>query len=236
MSEKQVESGQEEPGAEELPKPKYSEPSADEPTSQAAGPDAKQIEELVRQEVDRRFQSGKDRRFNELEKQYGELSEFKSALDAVKNGADPEKIISSMEKKNLIQRIEALEKGGPSSSQPSPGKSEADEAFDKARALIEEAGLGNDVEVVKLMGGNYKNPAEMLFTVTEHVLKSQQQTPASPGGIVQPGGGGSSTKSDLDAEKKKEIAESVKGLSGQARVAKINEIESKYNRLKAERS
>jgi hypothetical protein len=66
--------------------------------------------------------------------------------------------------------------------------------------------------------------------------RNSQTSPADPSGVVQPSGGESSKKSDLDADMQKEIAESVKGLSAQARIAKINEIESKYNRLKAQRS
>lgn len=184
MTEKPMESGQD-PGAAELPKPQYQEqPVAQQPSAEAKPGATFDIESLmpaIEELVEKKVQSTKDRRIDRMEKQYGDLSELGKMLADVKGGADPKDILDAVERKELLDRIAKLE----SASQPAPipGKSEADEAFVKAKDIIKEAGLNNNPRVLEVMSGTYAKPAEMLekltLTVLAEVAGKPQATDAS---------------------------------------------------------
>jgi hypothetical protein len=172
MTENTVESGQE-PGAEELPKPSYQEQPAAEPTSPATQSSVtlsrEDLESLIDATVEKKVQSTKDKRWSNVEKQYGKLSDLQKTLEEA--GADPaksEKILEARRIQQLEERIEQL-----SSSQPAPipGKSEADEAYEKVKGIISQAELNNNPRILEALSATYKDPSEMSVAVTSIVLE-----------------------------------------------------------------
>ncbi len=124
------------------------------------------LNERVAQEVERRFQSAKDKRWSELERQFGALSEFRDAMAA--SGAE---------------------------TQPEEKKPE-DWVISRAAGFLSAAGLENDPAVTALLREKTYSPdvdgyVEMLGDLTELVLhrKGDAGDPVSPAGVAQPGGG-----------------------------------------------
>src|SRR3990167_10660063 len=143
------ESGQETSVEKELPVPQYEKPSDVKPTSTAASESAglslDELRAIAREEAIKAAQSVKDKRFNEVERQWGELSQIREALEAAKS-TDPHKVYDAIERQYILKRL------GQEQVSPQPasqGKDEQDEAYNEAVGLIKAAGLDNDPEVLK---------------------------------------------------------------------------------------
>jgi len=191
MTEKPMEGGQDS-GEKELPKPSYQEQPVDQQPSGAnaqAAFDPEKLSSLIEETVERKLQSQKDRRWNDLEKKYGDLSEIGQMLADVKGGKDPDEIMRALELKSIKDELAAL-KNVPQKV-AIPGKSEADEAYAKAKDIISKAGLNNNPRILEAMSGTYTNPAEMLTKVTLEVLDVTAGKPQpSTASQITPGGGG----------------------------------------------
>jgi hypothetical protein len=153
--------------------------SRPEPT-EVVGQDQPQIPieliELIGQEIDRRFQSAKDRRWAQLEKQYGDLHELRQ------------------------QAVPALQQPA-----ADPENSEfAGKLMERAEALLKRLGLRNTPEAAALLRDqdNLNGPGgtlELVDRVLEYALRDiQAQTEKTPSaaGVIAPGGG-ASAESDL---------------------------------------
>jgi hypothetical protein len=123
------------------------------------------ISEHIRQEVERRFQSAKDRRWAQLEKQYGHLHELSE-----RTGPGVPKV--------QVSYVESLE----------------GEFIGRAARLLDRVGLGNDPEAVALMQENahsqdkesYLDMMEDLVSMTLRRV-GREEAPATA--VIQPGGG-----------------------------------------------
>ena len=168
-------SGQE-PQDSGLPEPTYSGASDDKPNSGSVPSQAELDKELLTKIdslVDKKLQSQKDRRWSELERQYGELADFRRVLDAVKAGEDPDKVYDTLERQHLIREVNAL-KTSPSKAS---GK-EPNQAYEEAVRLIKDAGLDNDPMVREVLGGTYNDPSEMLSAVAKKIIEKNHQPPS----------------------------------------------------------
>lgn len=123
------------------------------------------IRSQIREEVERRFQSAKDKRWAQLEKQYGHLHE-------------------------LSERAET----GVSKTQLSHGGNLGGEIAGRTARLLKRVGLGNDPEVIALLhdqvesfgGGDYLDLMEDLVAITLR-REGREEVPAAV--VIQPGGG-----------------------------------------------
>jgi len=123
--------------------------------------------------VDKRVKSIKDRRLNKLAK----IDEILEAVEA--SGGDPNKIRDSLEKEEILSRMERLEQfiGGAGGSAAS-GKTQVSQAeFDKRTAdILEEAGIPlDDPEVVELSKSPVANEAEWYRKLTRLGVKRAKQ-------------------------------------------------------------
>jgi hypothetical protein len=175
MTEK-LESGANEPEVDKQTQEQVSASSGDQQTSnighsseQPLTPELEQhLETHIAAEVERRFQSAKDKRWTELERQFGRLSEFQQTLDEVSQG-------KVTEQDSAVDVEKWLE--------------------NKMRALLADSGLENDPEVqTMLRSGDYAPDVEgymnMLGDITELALRRSQRPKASAATVAQPGGGG----------------------------------------------
>jgi hypothetical protein len=123
------------------------------------------IRSQIREEVERRFQSAKDKRWAQLEKQYGQLHE-------------------------LSERAES----GVSRTQVSHGRNLEGEIMGRTARLLKRVGLSNDPEVIALLhdqtesfgGRDYLDLMEDLVAIT---LRREGREEAPAAVIIQPGGG-----------------------------------------------
>ena len=123
------------------------------------------IRSQIREEVERRFQSAKDKRWAQLEKQYGHLHELS------------ERAVSGVPKGQVFY-----------------GESLEGEFIERAARLLDRVGLGNDPEAVALLqdqaesqdGGDYLDLMEDLVAMA---LRRVGREEASAMAVVQPGGG-----------------------------------------------
>ena len=169
MTEKTVESGQDQ-GAVELPKPSYQDKPAAEQTSPAAQSSATpDIQAIVDAAVEKAVQSTKDKRFDKIERNYGDLKEIEQMLTAVKGGQDPKELLEALELKNLREEIAQI-KQAVSQPQVIPGKDKATEAYEKAKDIISKAGLSNNPRILEAMGNTYADLSEMLTEVNLTVM------------------------------------------------------------------
>jgi hypothetical protein len=177
---------------ESLPKPSFEAASQSDPSESVSAIAAQYEQRLkeTKEELRREFQGKQDKDLASVRKTYGDLSELQTALAAVKAGGDPEKIYAAIEQRNLYAKVDELEKKLSAPNQSSPGGSEADEAYAKAVGLLKETGLDNDPDVMKLMGGRYKNANDFLFEVNRFTLQRNTKRPASPASASSPAGGG----------------------------------------------
>lgn len=84
-----------------------------EPTSHAGDPPEKegfekQLGEMIEKEVDRRFQSAKDKRWAQLEKQYGHLSELREIAGILKTTSEAEEDQPLQHEEDLETRLRSL--------------------------------------------------------------------------------------------------------------------------------
>lgn len=180
-----------------LPKPTFDEVSQPAGSELSAEAIAQQFEQRLKdteERLSRKFQSQKDKELADIRRTYGDLSEVQKALAEVKAGGDPDKVFAALEQRNLYQKVAELEAklSAPNQSLPS-GNDEADKAYEEAVGLLQQAELTNDPEVMKLMGGRYKNPNDMLFAVNKFVLQRNTKRKASPASASSPAGGGGAT-------------------------------------------
>jgi hypothetical protein len=123
--------------------------------------------ERIAAEVERRFQSAKDKRWAELERQFGALSDYRQAAEQEQSQA------------------------GQGGKEPLPPPEEW--ALDRARHILAAAGLENDAQVAALARqGNYAPTLEgyvaFLGDLTEMVLRRSGKRPASAATALPPGG------------------------------------------------
>lgn len=153
-----------------ISKPGVSNPAVPESAAQSSSPQAEQTKELgalearlearIQDEVERRFQSAKDKRWAQLEKQYGELRELtqtnSKAVKAVDEGlADT----ALMRARRLLTMA---------------GLNADPEALSLLRGYS---------------GGGAGREERLLTEVAELALRRLKRTPASAGAVIQPGGG-----------------------------------------------
>lgn len=158
------------------------EPASPPETQPARQPDQEtfpdELVALIEREIDRRFQSAKDKRWAQLEKQYGDLHELSQKT------AEP-----------LPQ---------PPSSQGHPELEE--QLMERAEALLKRLGLRNTPEAAAILRdqGSLEGPGgtlALIDRVLEMALRdfNASQPPApTPAGMVAPGGG-SVDSTDLEA-------------------------------------
>lgn len=121
--------------------------------------------EQIRNEVERRFQSAKDRRWAQLEKQYGSLNE-------------------------LSERLGTMLSGG----QVSEGDGQEGRVMSRAVQLLERTGLANDPEVIALLreknhSQDMEGYLDLLEDLTRLVLVRAGKGKASAATVMQPSGG-----------------------------------------------
>ena len=177
----------------QLAKPTFTEPPVDKPPFEPAKPDAQfdegQFLAKVDSLLDRKLQGLKDQRVDKLQKQLG--IDPRQIVADIKGGKDPDKVLEDYERQSLFDRLDAIENKVSAPSEPSQnGKSEADEAFERAVGLVQKAGLANDPEVAGMFGEKYKTPSDFLFAVSEKVLSRNTQKQPSAASASSPSGGG----------------------------------------------
>lgn len=177
-----------------LPKPEFEEVSDDQQHSEAAK-ESVQFDEnaflaKVEDLIERKVQSSKDQRIDKLYKNLG--SDPRQIVEAIKGGQDPDKVLESLERQSVFDRLDRIESSVATPNRPSPnGRAEVDEAFDEAVGLVTEAGLSNDPEIQEMFKGKYKNPNDFLFAVNKKVLaRNTKKSPAAASATVPAGGGG----------------------------------------------
>lgn len=216
----------------EVSQPAGSELSAEAIAEQKLEQRLKDTEEKLRRE----FQSKYDKDTAANRKLYGDLSEVQKALAEVKAGGDPDKVFAALEQRNLYQKVAELEAKLSAPTQVSPdGTAEADEAYEKAVGLLTEVGLTNDPEVLKLMGGRYKNPTDMLFAVNKFVAQRNTKKPASPASVSSPAGGGRTADSaeSIQAEINAILSDGKRAISVEGG-AKLKELAKQLEALEAQ--
>jgi hypothetical protein len=164
LMKKQVESGVVSGESEVQTEPKaISTDGRDEQTSHTELDD--RISEHIRQEVERRFQSAKDKRWAQLEKQYGQLHELSELTGS------------------------AIPQGG-----ATQGKALEGEMMWRAAKLLERVGLGNDPEAVSLMQGiahsqDEGDYLEMMEDLVSLALRRTGLEKTPEAAVIQPSGG-----------------------------------------------
>ncbi|MDH3944362.1 MAG: hypothetical protein OEV06_09750, partial [Anaerolineae bacterium] len=146
----------------------------------------------IAEEVERRFQSAKDKRWARLERQFGALKEFKEAFDG--------------EKSDAVGRNAATY--------------DDDWLAKKTREFVEAAGLSNDAEMKALLQeGEYSPDVEgyvdMLGDITELALRRAGRRRGQPATVVQPTGGGApqpDLRNQYDQRKSKLRPGDINGL------------------------
>jgi len=135
-------------------------PADDQQSSHPEGTLDVQLVELIRQEIDRRFQSAKDKRWAQLEKQYGELNRL---VDGRPSDGDR----AETPERQLLERIHTLAVQAGMANDP------------RVVALLQREDLTDDLE-------GYLG---LLEGITQLVLEQENTRPVSAGSVIQPGGG-----------------------------------------------
>jgi hypothetical protein len=133
------------------------------------------ISEHIRQEVERRFQSAKDKRWAQLEKQYGHLHE----LSELTGSAIPQ-VGTSQRKASQRKAFQEKAMEG--------------EVIWRAAMLLERVGLGNDPEAVSLMQGiahsqDEEGYLEMMEDLVALTLRRNGLEGTPDASVIQPSGG-----------------------------------------------
>lgn len=199
----ELESTQEPQETEATPKPKFSEPSEDQQTS-TSGKDESvaSFMKQLRQDFDdfkREMQSQKDRRWSQLEKSVGNMSEFMEQLGELKTltsqGMSEEEALRTM-------RLSRVEQEVFSKPQQTPGTSEADDFDASVDRILDKAGLNSEARKAvqeEWAKGEYSGPdkyKQALEDLTSLTIKAAtrpvevnpSQAPAVSGAAS--GGGG----------------------------------------------
>jgi len=207
MANEELDSGRDGLDEQELPKPVISDPSTDKQTSVEADDLEEKLmtrlESHMEKLIDKRVKSIKDKRWDRVEEQYGALSDLQQALADVKAGKDPDEVLEAIEMRNIRNDIAELKQTLAAPTQQARGAGDVDEAWKKAKALVEEAGLTGDRDVVETMSDEYESVDDFLFAVNRAVLKKTAKPQPSPAGAVQPGGRAPS--SDMSVEEATEV-------------------------------
>jgi hypothetical protein len=166
------------PAGDQPTSPPERQPETDRSVGNGQSPIPAELRELISKEIDRRFQSAKDKRWAQLEKQYGKLIEH------------------SQEQEHQLPHEDD---GGP---QLSP---EA-RVLEQAEALLTRLGLRSNPQAEALLGQQdaLKGPGgyldlidQVLEIILSQAVEAEQETP-SPAGLIAPSGGMIS-KTDLGA-------------------------------------
>ncbi|MEN8242164.1 MAG: hypothetical protein ABFS17_09610 [Chloroflexota bacterium] len=151
-------------------------PESDQNTGRAASPVPEALRELIRKEIERRFQSAKDRRWSQLERQYGELREH----------------------------TEDQGQPLPHEDDEGPQLSPEDRVLEQAEALLTRLGLRGTPQAEALLeqrealegrGGYLDAIDQVLEIILKRAVGIGAAAP-SPAGVVAPSGG-SIAKNDL---------------------------------------
>ena len=238
----QLKDGGQELANEALPKPEFEEVSDDQQHSEAAKTGAQfdesaflaKVEQIVKREV----QSTKDQRIDKLYKQLG--SDPRQIVEAIKAGQDPDKVLESLERQSVFDRLDRVESVIASPQKPSPnGRTEADEAFDKAVGLVTEAGLANDPEVQELFKTFKGKPDDFVIEVGRKVIaRNTQKAPAAASATSPAGGGGASVTLDSATDKVNELTAQYAKASAPSQRAelktKLAEARAELEKLEAQ--
>lgn len=221
MSDKTQESGQSEEEVLELPEPKFSQPADDQPTSEKAessvGNSVDELRELIKEEVSRAVQSTKDRRLDEAERTYGELSDLRETLKRAQEGENVDALMTSVQQRQAEQKIQQLEntlqsvmsKLEESSRQPQQpqsqpnfgGNQRAEEAQKEAYDIIRKAGLDKDKDTVTWLNDTeFGSADELLSSVKDRVLTKVLDGGSTSGSGVTQDGSGTSGSGNLDLD------------------------------------
>lgn len=146
-----------------------SEPGASEAAEQSSSPPAEHEDELsalearletrIQEEVERRFQSAKDKRWAQLEKQYGELR------DLTRSGSETAADVGGDSGATALTRARRLLAQAGLDADP--------EALNLLKGYSEAPGRG----------------ARLLIEVAELALRRIKREPVNAGTVIQPGGG-----------------------------------------------
>ncbi|KAA3643429.1 MAG: hypothetical protein DWQ07_23230 [Chloroflexi bacterium] len=145
----------------------------------------KQIEEHIASEVERRFQSAKDKRWAQLERQYGALSELQKAMD----GQDE---IQATDDNWVIDKAQGLLKMAGLENDP------------EVSALLREKPYGADND----------GYVALLSDLTEVVLRRNSRGPTNGAAVAQPSGGlpVNDLREDYELRKRQLVAGDVNAL------------------------
>jgi hypothetical protein len=135
-------------------------PVNDQQPSQPEGTLDTQLVEHIRQEIDRRFQSAKDKRWAQLEKQYGELNQLMEGKPSNGDEAEPPE-------SQVMERIHRLTATAGLANDP------------RVVALLQQEQFSDDLE-------GYLG---LLEEITLLVLEQGKTKPVSAASVIQPGGG-----------------------------------------------
>lgn len=188
------------PGAVETPAPpvpafssgvsESAQPSSGVDLDQLAEKLTPKLASLIENTVDKRFQSGKDKRFADLEK-------VKRYLDAA--GGDVSKAAREMQVDEILSQQASGQAGG-TANRETPEQVQQKVALEVGE-LLTEAGIPYaDPEYVALTQKNYPSPAHFQKDVTRLIAKRAKQG-ANPGVAAAAGDGGGGTPGagpDLD--------------------------------------
>jgi hypothetical protein len=155
---KHVESGV--PVSEPQEEEQVLQPVGDQHPSQP-GPDVdEQLSAHIQQEIERRFQSAKDKRWAQLEKQYGELSQLLEQKPLTQEKAEPAA-------PGMFERIHKLVQRAGLENDP------------RLMAVLQREDVSEDLD----------GYLSLLEDITSLVLGQAARQPASAAAVVQPGGG-----------------------------------------------
>jgi hypothetical protein len=172
--------------------------------------------------AERKAQSVKDKRINALEKQYGDLDDFRKVLAEAKElkerGLNDEQIEDKMLLRRLVDSL-----SHPAATQ-APWQ-EQPVVDDISRKILSDAGIAeNDADVVALMRQQYPNDAARIAAFAQLAIQRAKQPQPNPAQANQTAPATTPTV-DLEAAYQKELW-SVKGDA-----QKVADLRQKYRKL-----
>ena len=161
--------------------------------------------DLIDKEVERRFQSQKDRGINRVEQRVDVVekvvADYQALVDA---GITPDLAKRYLRYEQDHEDIKQLKQSGSYAPQQTSLGGGANAAVNEAQSLLKEAGLENDPEATLFLREHGNSPNLTLETA-HFVARRKPGAPANPALTIQPGSGGVGGKPDLKAAYQAEL-------------------------------
>ena len=181
-------------GANEKPNSEVSEPGTS-PSAVDLATLADTLLPSLEKEIEKRFQSYKDKRFDKITTQVTDMQNILTKYNQlISSGKTPEE---AQERLELDQRLEILEQqlSGKVPPENPPGTQET-VASESTQAILKQLGLDeNNPEVTKVLRESKDLAAQLASFI--NLSTSQKQTEPNPG-AVQPSGGGKTSYESVD--------------------------------------